>query len=394
MAVFLIMGRLRAAGEVLANLTGSPHFERHAAFQARAVAELISTGFDMADYAQICAKLSEVGFPADLEEELLRKMTMNQGVCEGGSSKLQNYTAIGSYIDCERWAALEKSKLSDLTLFAQLTDFMMALGLRCPSCPTYGVIAAIFLWVKHNGDGIMRITKSEKREAVLQAKALFKERVENEKGNLRISKTIVAVKILPENPKTFFAAYPSFKSVLTINLETIIPDYEYIRTWATTFPLRDRKTRFDCVPALSQSGGGFQSIEGVVRALLHSNSSMLEKFANPSGSPGNGCKLTLLGRAAEQRLSFDDDQAQQLLAIKQGSEGANEDDAMTPSKGSADARSPGCADDLPLGVAEKTPEKSGRAGVFMALLDRERRKVDDKKGAPMSPAVMLSTGMV
>ena len=59
-------------------------------FQARAVEDALTAGFDNADYATICQKIAEIGFPAETEEELIGKITSNQQLQTDGGSKLQD----------------------------------------------------------------------------------------------------------------------------------------------------------------------------------------------------------------------------------------------------------------------------------------------------------------
>ena len=354
MSLSHILGRLDAARQVLHHVEGSANYQRHVMWQTRAIEDALQETYSNEDYSILCEKIADVGFPPEDEERLINKITPTAMIDDG--SKLQNYTAVVKYIDQERWSALQKCKHNDIMLFMKMTDFFIALGLNNPSCPTYGVIAALFQWIKQGSDGIMSILREEKKGTVLQMKKLFKERIENQKAR---AEGAIRLKTLPEDPNLFFRLYPAYKKIMPIDLERIIPDAHYIRTYAVTFPLRSRRSKEDVCGAMPH--GSSSALEGVLRTLLQSQASMLEKYMHRN----DGCELKILGRG-KQRPAIENG----LLALQSGptttprtDEATDDEDCViTPTKPRTTPDKAIVVADAPHEKEELTPEgKASRA---------------------------------
>ena len=117
-----------------------------------------------------------------------------------------------------------------------IVTFLLSMGLRHPSCPTYRVITCLYCWLTHGQDKIMGIAKMDKYKEVLNMKKYFA---------LRRSfapPPIKYVKMLPAQPSKFMKLHPELASFYKDNPAVACPlDTEILPALAETFPLRKPK---------------------------------------------------------------------------------------------------------------------------------------------------------
>ena len=205
-------------------------------WQLRAIEENLEGGYTNMDSAQICDKILEAGFPREYEKRLMD--SLRPWVVSDETVKLQNYTSILNFIDSERLPAWKQCEENHIPLFSKVAEFCLALGLTSPSCPTYATIAAILEWIKSDGSRPLKTVKEDKQKVIKELKLLFEDRIANMQ---KVDKPAMRLAILPQDPQIFFKRYPVLsQTMITINVDDRFADAESVRTYASTFPLRDR----------------------------------------------------------------------------------------------------------------------------------------------------------
>ena len=206
------MARCESMKSVLASMADSPQFFKHAKNQALCLQNAIKgLALDEDQVADCSRRIMQIGFPADIETNLLESiMEANHPETAKNSiwcrpkrpyRKLQNYEGFIDFIKEVRWKVIQDAFGADVIKL--LFEELLNLGLRHPSCPTYGMIATILSLLQYGETVTMDRSKSEKWKATKYVKRLFKS-FASQSGD-----PPVHVVDLPRDVETFQKQYPS-----------------------------------------------------------------------------------------------------------------------------------------------------------------------------------------
>ena len=205
------MARCESIKSVLAAVKDAPGFVKHAQNQALCLHNALKDlSLDEDQVADCSSRIAQIGFPADIQTTLLEsiveanKPAKTKGVyCRPTrkNRRLQNYEGFLEFIRAARWKEIQDASGSDVIkmLFAEL----LCLGLRFPSCPTYGMISTTLSLLQYGETVTMERSKLEKWKATKYVKKLFKSFV----GQSRPPPVMVME--LPRDLETFQKLYPS-----------------------------------------------------------------------------------------------------------------------------------------------------------------------------------------
>ena len=206
------MARCESMKSVLAAVKDAPGFVKHAQNQALCLHNALKDlSLNEDQVADCSSRIAQIGFPADIETNLLESiMEANHPETAKNSiwcrpkrpyRKLQNYEGFIDFIRFVAWKKIEDAVGADVVKF--LFEELLNLGLRHPSCPTYGMVATVLSLLQYGETVTMDKTKSEKWQATKYIKKLFKS-FAAQSGD-----PPVHVVDLPRDVETFQKQYPS-----------------------------------------------------------------------------------------------------------------------------------------------------------------------------------------
>ena len=176
------LARFESMKCVLAAVKDSPQFSKHAQNQAlclkNALTDLSLNEHQVADCA---CRIMQIGFPGDIETNLLEYIMAAKKPEPVKNMFLrpkrvyrqrQNYEGFIDFILEGRWKEIADAAGADVIKF--LFQELLLLGLRHPSCPTFGMMAAILRLLQYGETVTMDRSKDEKWKALKYVKRLFK----------------------------------------------------------------------------------------------------------------------------------------------------------------------------------------------------------------------------
>ena len=126
------------------------------------------------DVGAVAKLVVDVGFPEDVESMLLAETESFKGViaaCRDGA--LQKWESFIHYGTRHFWKQVCDDRKDGDTILQLIVTFLLSMGLRHPSCPTYRVITCLYCWLTHGQDKIMGIAKMDKYKEVVHVKRYF-----------------------------------------------------------------------------------------------------------------------------------------------------------------------------------------------------------------------------
>ena len=167
------LARCKSIQGVLAAVKDAPAFVKHAQNQALCLHNALKDlPLDEDQIADLSSRIAQIGFPLDIQTTLLEsiveanKPAKTKGVyCRPTrkNRRLQNYEGFLEFIRAARWKEIQGASASDAIkmLFADL----LSLGLRYPSCPTYGMMSTTLSLLQYGETVTMERPKLEKWKA-------------------------------------------------------------------------------------------------------------------------------------------------------------------------------------------------------------------------------------
>ena len=210
-AIDAIFGRLDAIQNTLGGLVDGHNYRTHVIAQAsnlqramQSMAPSLNRALkeDPIKETELFQKIVDIGFPADVESNLLGNL--NQMLDPIPRQSFQNYKAFYKYLKRERWEHL----LSDATRVEKLHELyedLVDMGLHKASEPTFQAITALYMICCDGMSVAKSMPTEDKKNHLDYVKSSFRSYVE-----ARGASPFVFVNILPENPDTFRSSYPTF----------------------------------------------------------------------------------------------------------------------------------------------------------------------------------------
>lgn len=200
-----LLNRCACIGKVLRSLESSPEFQKHSVNQAMCLKTMINANdFTDGECAQLCARVTELGFPPDIVSSLIGALHVCNGKRNGGSKSnvaLQHWEAFPDYLPLSRWGEIGGG--SSFEALKMIVHDTIRLGLRHPSCPTFGVISSIYSIHEIGAQETLNLSSQEKYKKLLLAKKTFRSMVKY------TPQPSVYVVHLPQMVSQFVKEYPS-----------------------------------------------------------------------------------------------------------------------------------------------------------------------------------------
>ena len=231
-----IVARLEAIKKLFAGVQGTESFQHHAVSQANRIKCMVKT-MNLTDdeAAELASKVSSVGFPSDVEVDLINKIC-DRAVSAAGDDEsiLQDYTNMFGFFKCSTWDRALGENMSEFAVLHCFLADLVAIGLRNLSCPTARILTMLV-----------------KRAIATDEAALFGQDEEGNYNSIRSVKKIakpilekappaeVFVKLLPSDPVEFITQYPS----LGVHFQDELPgecpyDVDLIHAVVSSWPCR------------------------------------------------------------------------------------------------------------------------------------------------------------
>ena len=220
-------------------ISKQPSFPEHAKKQVASLKRMFKeTVFDGEEHAQLSLLVTDCGFPADLEAELLDAIISTGGNPKKSNNKLQDFTAMLNYFSRTFWNRVQAENVTSKTILATLFEDLFVLGLRNPSCPTFGMMTALYNYLTSGQDVITNLSKEQRYAETRIVKEMWKRRVKYEKD--------IEVRVFVYNidPEQFMHEHPSIANVYYENCRAVhcpIPTHTMLYL-ASLYPLRKQKT--------------------------------------------------------------------------------------------------------------------------------------------------------
>ena len=207
------------------------------------------------DTGEVARLVCEVGFPISMEKLIVDDLN---GVANFGSStgntKLQDWHEFIAYLPQRSWDVLISEGATGNSILSELVTFLLAIGLRHPSCPTYGVITCFYCWLTYGEEVVMKMDKFEKFKELTHVKTYFRLR------SCKLPDPSAYVVVLPPKPCEFFKSWPSLAAPYKGESPSACPlDQELIISMASSFPLRKPRGGAPMSQALVSASPGTRS---------------------------------------------------------------------------------------------------------------------------------------
>lgn len=201
------MARCTCVQRVLQAISSSdkPQLGKHAQNQALCLRTMISAvEMNEEQLALLSVRITEIGFPQDIVASLMEflhsRVSQNKNG-KRGNIRLQKWTSFPNYFPQQMWD--EMRDLNRVDALKLMLVELIRLGLRHPSCPTYGVMAAVSSVMELGTDQALTLIRDKKMEQVSFVKSVFKNLVED------VRVPAVYCVALPEDVSIFVADYPT-----------------------------------------------------------------------------------------------------------------------------------------------------------------------------------------
>ena len=276
---------LRAVARyVLASVKDSPQFSKHAQTQALVLKNLLKGAhFNDNEVAECVRRVTAIGFPNDIGSQLVESAAAREGIEDRPSNKntkLQNYEAFIYYLPASLWIAMQHGPAAvALKMFVRA---LMLLGLRRPSCPTFGMMTAIHCMLQEGETATMDKDKVVKYNTLELVKNMFRGL---EKTHLPPPVYVVT---LPLDVSTFVAEYPSLASEFYAQEKHGVPPLDVPMAFmiADAWPLRKPKELIRAMPMLDLGARGGLGARGPIeineKSLMSSFMTTMMKMAQQS----------------------------------------------------------------------------------------------------------------
>ena len=173
------MDRCISIQKVLGSLKekNSPQYFTHAKNQALCLKNLLKDVSlkDDEEMAACAGRITAIGFPRDIECELIESLTVREGIESPSpthSRKLQNYEAFIYYLLECMWEAMRQA--DEHGAVEVLVGVLLSLGLRHPSCATFGMMATVWCILKEGETATLDKSKVEKWKKLEYVKDVFR----------------------------------------------------------------------------------------------------------------------------------------------------------------------------------------------------------------------------
>lgn len=154
-------------------MDGHPNFHRHAQQQASTIVSLCKSLRCTTDeeFATLTRKIVDVGFPSDLEGEVISAITLQEMPAGRANNPLQRYESLFRYFKSSQYKYMDEQ--SPTVVLVSIIDHMIDLDLRNPSCPTFGTIAALYKCLTVGMNSVLEMSKLDKYNEVAYVKQCF-----------------------------------------------------------------------------------------------------------------------------------------------------------------------------------------------------------------------------
>ena len=235
--------RCDSVRKVLHSLKGTSSFHKHAHNQAMCLENILKfMSLSAEEVSVLACKITEIGFPIDIECRVMESLKLSGPEKIAITSftprrnALQNYEGFIHFLQAAQWKRIEAAEgIEQLKI---LINFLIKLGLRHPSCPTYGMLTAIYSVLQDGETMAMEQSKMKKWYALENVKRLFKSFAAD------ASDPVIYVLKLPESVPAFVKMYPSLASESYAGDNTCAHTLEVamVRSIAYSWPLRKPKS--------------------------------------------------------------------------------------------------------------------------------------------------------
>ena len=280
----------RTTFKVLDALRSTTKFEPHAMKQAHSLKPMLS-GISEQDAGEVSRLIVDVGFPESVESMLLSVIDIGDGVLPAGKDgTLQKWESFLDYGTQHFWDQVCANGANANTILKVIVTFLLSIGLRHPSCPTFRMITCLYCWIVHGEDTILNWTKADKYNEVQHVKQYFALRRDC------VQPPCECVVMLPRMQSDFVKLYPSLSSVYKGNPAVACPlDTQMLLAFAESFPLRKPKgSTFDSwgiqmpqqavVPAKKNLQWDGMSGQGAFMHLMQMNGVLMRQLAHEKGA--------------------------------------------------------------------------------------------------------------
>ena len=148
-----VMDRCTCVQRVLQAISSSdePQLDKHAQNQALCLKTMISAvEMNEEQLALLSVRITEIGFPQDIVASLMEflhgRVSQNKNG-KRGNIRLQKWTSFPNYFPQQMWDQMHD--LSRVDALKVMLGDLIRLGLRHPSCPTYGAMATVSVSYTH-----------------------------------------------------------------------------------------------------------------------------------------------------------------------------------------------------------------------------------------------------
>ena len=279
------MARCDSMQRLLTSLRSSPHFHKHAVNQAMCLTNLLKdVSLTDDEVAEFVTRITEVGFPQDVEAQLVDSLTACADTpdrhvvpttrCRQKNTRLQNFETFWSYFPESIWREMSAGSPSDI--IRTLVQTLLRLGLRHPSEPTYGMMSCIFCILLEGEDATFEKEKKDKHGITEHVKDVYKRMVATwpDPG--------AYVVVLPDTVSQFVAKYPALASEFYGGQSPGLPpmDTRKVQSMAACWPLRKPRA------APAQSLATPESQVDMMKAFMNSMMNMAQaQFAYRERDP-------------------------------------------------------------------------------------------------------------
>ena len=240
-----VMARCDCIKKVLESLKESPQVVKHAQNQALCLTNVLR-GVSLTDdeVADCARRITQIGFPHDIEAQVIESLTEREKVAAPPKmqasfkyakhkyTQLQNFETFIDYFDMSVWGEMKMSSSTDALKL--LVRALLRLGLRHPSCPTFGMMATIFCMMTEGVTATFEKAKADKHKTLEYIKEAFRGFASYH------PEPTVYVTVLPYDVSSFVTDYPSLAREFYATAKACAPPFDVpmVKAIAASWPLR------------------------------------------------------------------------------------------------------------------------------------------------------------
>jgi hypothetical protein len=243
------MLRLAAVRNVMNSIRGGENFLVHVRQHVKTLRAIFRDRFfirelkeDSDKTTQATTAIIDLGLPGDVEADLLGNLldTVNADG-QRHNQQLQDYIAAPKYLSPDMWESIGEGGVKAALVY-MFIEFLMSIGLWCPSETTYQMLTLSFLIAWQGEVVVDAMDFDTKRGELDYMKRAYKQQVIT-RGDLG-DDAPVFVSRLPEDPQQFIHDYPSLATPLLNNPPGGAPlDFGRLKVMAAQIKMRARKPR-------------------------------------------------------------------------------------------------------------------------------------------------------